>query len=107
MNHWYTMAVPHKPNRSPSVKQPRSIAHPRKSKQLDHIRTLVRRKPIGQWFSASDVWDGHAASVDYVRCLLKGMAERGELVSEFRPVVSEHVGQCNQRYNKWMFKREK
>lgn len=109
MNHWLRQLTPSKDRslRVPPLR--RADKHPRKchSPATERVHQLVKRQPLGAWFSASDVFDGSVCSVDYVRKILKGMVSQGELVAEFRAEISPRVDQPDQHYNKWMFKREK
>lgn len=99
MNHWLqqaTAAMPRQTKQNHPGKHKRQPSQ--KGKALTRVRDLVKRQPIGVWFSSADVFDDTICSVNYACELLKGMAERGELEVCFMTHNSR---------NKWMFKREK
>lgn len=106
MNHWLQQATAALPRQT---KQNHPASHKRKPSQkgkaVTRVRELVQRQPANTWFSALDIFDGTVCSEDYVREILKGMVERGELVSEVQTVKREYTTQVPQSRTKWMFKR--
>lgn len=107
MNHWLQQATAtSKPNTARSTHPASHKRKPsQKGKAVTRVRELVKRQPMGTWFSALDIFDGTVCSEDYVREILKGMAEHGELVSEVQTVKREYTTQVPQSRTKWMFKR--
>lgn len=97
MNHWLQQATA---SAKPSARPNSPGKHTRKAsstgKALTRVRELVKRQPVGVWFSSADVFDNTICSVNYACELLKGMAERGELEVCFT---------LHNSRNKWMFKR--
>lgn len=106
MNHWLQLTPTPSPVRPSSTHPGKHKRQPsKKGKAVTRVRELVKRQPVDVWFSALDIFDGTVCSEDYVREILKGMAERGELVSEVQTVKREYATQVPQSRTKWMFKR--